>query len=414
MLLQKVTSALSNVQQLLNTELDVLDKKSRKPYTITKPRESWTKEEHQRFVDALKLYERDWKKIGAHVKSKTVIQIRSHAQKYFIKMQKVGRIECIPPPRPKRKSRKPYPKSLPMDKIKRYKQDQSGYEHGYPYPHPSHLDPSMYPYPQMAGLAGMQGLRYDGQNAIGGLTPGVYSSGMQWHLVKRTELDSLDPEKLNNTKKYIEEAVLRHTRGMWFGKEGENKDDAEKEEEDKTEEEKGKSAEFTKVYDFLVSLFSSSHDNHINDLEKMSFIEREIVQHLMYNLERNLLAQVKTGNPFLPPEVLDEDTETKELGDEVSVSSAAAAAVNAAVTAAAASANPVAAATAAAAAKATAQATATAAVVAAAAKAAAAARAAAGAEQAAQQQAAAAAAAAAASVEEASAPEEATAGVAAV
>ena len=33
------------------------DKKGRKPYTITKPRESWTKEEHQLFLDALQLYE---------------------------------------------------------------------------------------------------------------------------------------------------------------------------------------------------------------------------------------------------------------------------------------------------------------------------------------------------------------------
>ena len=78
-------------------------KKGRKPYTITKPRESWTKEEHQFFLEALQLYERDWKKIGAHIPTKSIIQIRSHAQKYFIKMAKMGLKDFIPAPaRPKR------------------------------------------------------------------------------------------------------------------------------------------------------------------------------------------------------------------------------------------------------------------------------------------------------------------------
>ena len=86
-------------------------KKSRKPYTITKPRESWTKEEHSQFLDALKLYERDWKQIGQLIPTKSIIQIRSHAQKYFIKCSKMGLKEHIPPPRPKKRSKRPYPKS---------------------------------------------------------------------------------------------------------------------------------------------------------------------------------------------------------------------------------------------------------------------------------------------------------------
>ncbi|XP_020236032.1 protein REVEILLE 6 isoform X2 [Cajanus cajan] len=84
-------------------------KKTRKPYTITKSRESWTEPEHDKFLEALQLFDRDWKKIEAFVGSKTVIQIRSHAQKYFLKVQKSGTSEHLPPPRPKRKAAHPYP-----------------------------------------------------------------------------------------------------------------------------------------------------------------------------------------------------------------------------------------------------------------------------------------------------------------
>lgn len=97
---------------------DSSGKKVRKPYTITKSRESWSDEEHDKFLEALQLFDRDWKKIEAFVGSKTVIQIRSHAQKYFLKVQKSGANEHLPPPRPKRKAAHPYPqkasKSAPV------------------------------------------------------------------------------------------------------------------------------------------------------------------------------------------------------------------------------------------------------------------------------------------------------------
>ncbi|OVA18187.1 SANT/Myb domain [Macleaya cordata] len=92
-----------------STSTDLSGKKVRKPYTITKSRESWTEEEHDKFIEALQLFDRDWKKIEDYVGSKTVIQIRSHAQKYFLKVQKNGTIAHVPPPRPKRKAVHPYP-----------------------------------------------------------------------------------------------------------------------------------------------------------------------------------------------------------------------------------------------------------------------------------------------------------------
>ncbi|XAR63025.1 hypothetical protein NMG60_11022810 [Bertholletia excelsa] len=105
--LAATTTANTNASGVCSSE-DV-NKKVRKPYTITKTRESWTEQEHDKFLEALQLFDRDWKKIEAFVGSKTVIQIRSHAQKYFLKVQKNGTSEHVPPPRPKRKAAHPYP-----------------------------------------------------------------------------------------------------------------------------------------------------------------------------------------------------------------------------------------------------------------------------------------------------------------
>jgi SHAQKYF class myb-like DNA-binding protein len=48
----------------------------------------WTREEHDAFLVGLKLYGKEWKKVAAQVRTRTVVQTRTHAQKYFQKLQK--------------------------------------------------------------------------------------------------------------------------------------------------------------------------------------------------------------------------------------------------------------------------------------------------------------------------------------
>ncbi|KAK9807321.1 hypothetical protein WJX73_001512 [Symbiochloris irregularis] len=86
--------------------------KVRRPYNLIKQRERWTDNEHALFLEALQKYGRAWRKIEEHVGTKTTVQIRSHAQKFFSKVDRERASGAsagtwpivIPPPRPKRKS----------------------------------------------------------------------------------------------------------------------------------------------------------------------------------------------------------------------------------------------------------------------------------------------------------------------
>ena len=49
----------------------------------------WTVKEHERFLEALRIYGKDWTMIQRHVKSRQVTNIRAHAQKFLLKLVKV-------------------------------------------------------------------------------------------------------------------------------------------------------------------------------------------------------------------------------------------------------------------------------------------------------------------------------------
>jgi MYB-related transcription factor LHY len=50
----------------------------------------WTDDEHKKFLEGLKLFGKNWNLIRQHVGSRTCPQTRSHAQKFFRKLEKTG------------------------------------------------------------------------------------------------------------------------------------------------------------------------------------------------------------------------------------------------------------------------------------------------------------------------------------
>ena len=53
----------------------------------------WTKEEQKRFAEAVLKYGNDWKKIQNHISSRNLTQVRSHAQKFLMKLKEKDNIK---------------------------------------------------------------------------------------------------------------------------------------------------------------------------------------------------------------------------------------------------------------------------------------------------------------------------------
>lgn len=48
----------------------------------------WSQEEHHRFIEGLTQYGKNWKKVEDFIGTRSGAQIRSHAQKFFIRLTK--------------------------------------------------------------------------------------------------------------------------------------------------------------------------------------------------------------------------------------------------------------------------------------------------------------------------------------
>ncbi|XP_042503684.1 protein REVEILLE 6-like [Macadamia integrifolia] len=239
-------------------------KKIRKPYTITKSRESWTEQEHDKFLEALQLFDRDWKKIEAFVGSKTVIQIRSHAQKYFLKIQKNGTSEHVPPPRPKRKAAHPYPqkasKNAPVPS-----QVAGAFQSS-----AALLEPGYVLMPDSSSMLGNPITSTTTSSWAHGSAPPVSMSN-----VAKDDMGSAGPTVVNNCCSSTES-----TQRMW--------QTCETADQGNQGPPVRAMPDFAQVYSFIGNVFDPNTSGHLQKLREMDPIDIETVLLLMRNLSINL------------------------------------------------------------------------------------------------------------------------------
>ncbi|OVA13245.1 SANT/Myb domain [Macleaya cordata] len=257
----------SSIQTSTTSSSEDLSKKIRKPYTITKSRESWTEQEHDKFLEALQLFDRDWKKIEAFVGSKTVIQIRSHAQKYFLKVQKNGTSEHVPPPRPKRKAAHPYPqkasKNAPvLSQVMGPFQSSSAL-----------LEPGYVLRPDSSSML-------TNSNTSPAVSSWAHNSAPQAnvsHVTKADDLGSTQPTVANNCCSSTESTPRK-----W--------PTCETADQGNHGPPLRVMPDFSQVYSFIGSVFDPNTTGHLRKLKEMDPIDVETVLLLMRNLSVNLLS----------------------------------------------------------------------------------------------------------------------------
>ena len=88
---QVTPRTLGNMEQVAASQAPVLQQQETQAGTgnvVAPGREAtgrWTKQEHLLFLEGLKIHGKEWKLVAGHVRTRTVVQTRTHAQKYFQK-----------------------------------------------------------------------------------------------------------------------------------------------------------------------------------------------------------------------------------------------------------------------------------------------------------------------------------------
>lgn len=66
------------------------------------------------------------------------LQVRSHAQKFFLKLEKSGQADVVPPPRPKKRAAKPYPVQDRSEERRKSKRSRTSNSNSSAHSQPSH------------------------------------------------------------------------------------------------------------------------------------------------------------------------------------------------------------------------------------------------------------------------------------